>query len=313
MQADSKPLISVVVATYNGEKFLAQQLDSLLAQTYPNLEIIICDDASTDGTTLLLATYGAIHSNIRIYHNKENLGYIRNFERAITLSSGSLVALCDQDDYWHPEKLTLQFEALGDAALVYCDSSICDETLQPTGQLVSTISRCQHYNSCLQQAVFCRIYGNTMLFKKNMLQKALPFPTSLPHDWWIAFLAAHRGGIVYCDQVLVEYRQHEGNLIGAATGSSRSMSKEERKEANKKEVAAIRERMSLFYDTCPAELSFEKKALEQLNRSYRDFSLSSNLLRLYCFFRYRKWLLAVKRRSAGRKILFCLKMLVKIK
>jgi hypothetical protein len=71
--------------------------------------------------------------------------------------------------------------------------------------------------------------------------------------------------------------------------------------------------MALFYATCPAEFSFEKKALEQLNRSYRDFSLASNFLRLFCFFRYSKWLLAVKRRSAIRKWLFCLKMFVKIK
>ena len=313
MQAANQPLISVVMATYNGEKFLAKQLDSLLSQTYPNIEIVICDDASTDGTSLLLASYGAIHNNIRIYQNKENLGYIRNFERAITLSSGSLVALCDQDDYWHPEKLTQQFASLGEAALTYCDSDICDEDLNPSGQRVSTISRCHNYNSCLEQAVFCRIYGNTMLFKKSILQSALPFPTVLPHDWWIAFLATHRGGIVYVDQVLVEYRQHAGNLIGAATGSSRNTDREEQAAAKEKEISNIRERMALFYATCPAEHSFEKKALEQLNRSYRDFSLSSNFLRLFCFFRYRKWLLAVKRRSAIRKWLFCLKMFVKIK
>lgn len=313
MDATPQPLISVVMATYNGEKYLSRQLDSLLAQTYPNVEIVICDDASTDGTSLLLASYGAIHSNIRIYHNKKNLGYIGNFERAITLSSGALVALCDQDDYWHPEKLSVQYEALGEVALVYCDSRICDDQLEPIGFTVSTISNCQNYTSCLQQAVFCRIYGNTMLFKKSMLQGALPFPTVLPHDWWISFLAAHKGGIVYCNQILVEYRQHADNLIGAATGSSRQISQEEKAAANEKEVNDIRERMALFYSTCPEELAFEKKALEQLNRSYSNFSLSANFLRLYCFLRYRKWLLAVKRRSSIRKLLFCLKMFVKIK
>ncbi|MCA6490530.1 MAG: glycosyltransferase family 2 protein [Chitinophagaceae bacterium] len=313
MPTETLPLISVVMATYNGEKYLARQLDSLLAQTYPNVEIVICDDASTDGTSLLLASYGALHNNIRVYHNKKNLGYIGNFERAITLSSGALVALCDQDDAWHPEKLSAQYQALGDAALVYCDSRICDADLEPIGLSVSTISNCQNYTSCLQQAVFCRIYGNTMLFKKSILHGALPFPTVMPHDWWIAFLSAHRGGIVYCDQALVEYRQHADNLIGAATGSSRLMSREEKAAANEKEVKDIRERMALFYATCPEELVFEKKALEQLNRSYRNFSLSSNFLRIYCFLKYSNWLLAVKRRSSIRKFLFCLKMFVKIK
>lgn len=313
MENHTEPLISVVMATYNGAEYLSAQLDSLLAQTYPNIEIVICDDASSDGTSLLLASYAAIHSNIRVYHNKENLGYIRNFERAITLSSGSLVALCDQDDYWYPEKLAAQYALLGNAALVYCDSRICEADLTPTGELVSTISNCLPYDSCLQQAVFCRIYGNTMLFKKSLLQGALPFPAIIPHDWWIAFIAAGKGGINFCNQVLVDYRQHANNLIGAATGKSRPLTAEEKKEAAAKEVIAIRERMQLFYNTCSPENVFEKKALAELNSSYRDFSLANNFSRMLCFFKYRKWLLAVKKRSVIRNWLFCLKMFVKIK
>ena len=266
MDATTQPLISVVMATYNGAEYLSEQLDSLLAQTYPNMEIVICDDASTDGTSLLLASYGAIHSNIRIYHNKENLGYIRNFERAITLSSGSLIALCDQDDYWFPEKLAVQYASLGESVLAYCDSYICEADLSLTGKTVSSISNCNSYNSCLQQAVFCRIYGNTMLFKKSILQGALPFPTVLPHDWWIAFIATCKGNITYCNELLVKYRQHENNLIGAATGKSRPETEIEKQEKEALEIAAIRDRMQLFYNTCPPENSFEKKALERLNR-----------------------------------------------
>lgn len=310
MDATPQPLISVVMATYNGERYLSEQLDSLLAQTYPNMEIVICDDASTDGTSLLLASYAAVHSNIRVYHNKENLGYIRNFERAITLSSGSLVALCDQDDYWDPEKLTTQFEALGDADLVYCDAQICDENLIPGAQTISSISNCLSYNSCLQQAVFCRIYGNTMLFKKSMLQGALPFPTILPHDWWIAFMASCKAGIAFCDRVLVKYRQHDQNLIGAATGQSR---KDNTAAVSETALEDIRKRMQLFYETCPSEKTFEKNALQLLNQSYQDFSLKNNVARIRYFFKYRQWLLAVKKRSALRNWLFCLKMFVKIK
>jgi glycosyltransferase involved in cell wall biosynthesis len=313
MDAAAQPLISVVMATYNGAEYLSEQLDSLLAQTYPNMEIVICDDASTDGTSLLLASYAAIHSNIRVYHNKENLGYIRNFERAITLSSGSLVALCDQDDYWFPEKLAVQYASMGESVLVYCDSYICNADLSLTGKTVSSISNCNSYNSCLQQAVFCRIYGNTMLFKKSILQGALPFPTVLPHDWWIAYIAACKGAITYCNEKLVKYRQHENNLIGAATGKSRPVTELEKQEREAQEIASIRDRMQLFYDTCPPDNHFEKKALEQLNLSYRDFSVANNFSRMRYFFKYRNWLLSVKKRSPLRNWLFCAKMFVKIK
>jgi glycosyltransferase involved in cell wall biosynthesis len=313
MDAATQPLISVVMATYNGAEYLSEQLESLLSQTYPNMEIVICDDASTDGTSLLLASYAAIHSNIRVYHNKENLGYIRNFERAITLSSGSLVALCDQDDYWFPEKLAVQYASLGESVLVYCDSYICNADLSLTDKTVSSISNCNSYNSCLQQAVFCRIYGNTMLFKKSILQGALPFPTVLPHDWWIAYIATCNGNITYCNEPLVKYRQHENNLIGAATGKSRPVSEIEKQEKEAREIAAIRDRMQLFYDTCPPENEFEKKALEQLNLTYRDFSIVNNFSRMRYFFKYRKWLLSVKKRSPLRNWLFCTKMFAKIK
>lgn len=310
MDATPLPLISVVMATYNGEQYLSEQLNSLLAQTYPNLEIVICDDASTDNTSLILASYAAEHSNIRVYHNKENLGYIRNFERAISLSSGSLVALCDQDDYWFPDKLSIQFKSLGNADLVYCDSQICDKNLVSVNQTISSISNCLSYNSCLQQAVFCRIYGNTMLFNKSMLQGALPFPTMLPHDWWIAFIASCKAGIVFCNHVLVKYRQHDQNLIGAATGKSR---KDNDPLISKTLMQDIRKRMQLFYETCPAEKIFEKNALQLLNQSYQDFSLKNNFARVRYFFKYQKWLLAVKKRSLLRNWLFCLKMFVKIK
>ncbi|NDA62509.1 MAG: glycosyltransferase family 2 protein [Chitinophagia bacterium] len=310
MQANSQPLISVVMATYNGKNFLAEQIDSLLAQTYSNIEIVICDDASTDGTSLLLAQYAAKYSHIRVYHNKENIGFIRNFERAISLSSGSLVALCDQDDYWYPEKLSIQFKSLGNADLVYCDSQICDKNLVSSKQTISTISNCLSYNSCLQQAVFCRIYGNTMLFKKSMLQGGLPFPTMIPHDWWIAYLASCKAGIVFCNRVLVKYRQHDQNLIGAATGKSK---KDSASPTSKTFLQDIRKRMQLFYETCPEEKMFEKNALQLLNQSYQDFSLKNNIARVRYFLKYRKWLLAVKKRSALRNWLFCLKMFVKIK
>ena len=99
------PVISIVMATYNGGLYLEQQMESIVVQTYPNIEIIIVDDCSTDNTIEILQMFQQKYSNIKLFNNAANLGYIKNFEKGCSLASGEYIALCDQDDYWHPDKL----------------------------------------------------------------------------------------------------------------------------------------------------------------------------------------------------------------
>ena len=109
-----KPLISIALATYNGEKYLREFLDSIAYQTYKNIEIIACDDQSTDNTVKILEEYSKI-LNLRYYLNENRLGPVKNFEKALKLCSGRFIALADQDDIWLPEKIeTLYNEIIKD-------------------------------------------------------------------------------------------------------------------------------------------------------------------------------------------------------
>src|SRR5271155_1786606 len=99
------PLVSIVLGTYNGEAFIKEQILSVLAQTYTSFEVIAIDDGSSDGTVSILREYAARDQRIRVIANERNLGFVRNFEKGCSLAKGKFIALCDQDDYWFPEKV----------------------------------------------------------------------------------------------------------------------------------------------------------------------------------------------------------------
>ena len=308
----ASPKISIVLATYNGGKFLCEQLQSLINQTYTNIEIVAVDDGSTDNTIGILNSYATQYANFKIYRNQTNLGYVKNFEKGCDLAEGELIALCDQDDVWDNDKLKSMAEAIGDDPMVYCDSFICDENLQQTGKKISSHVNFQTRRSCLEISIFCRIYGNATLFKKSILAAAMPFPLFIPHDWWLSYVASMYGDIKYIDVPLVYYRQHSTNAVGAIGGKSRKKAGSKR-ERKRQEINGIRQRMDAFYNLCPADKVKEKQVLFKLHKSYGSFSLSNNLLRMVTFFRNYKILLYVKKRSILRQCLFCLKMFFMVK
>lgn len=313
MEATEYPLVSVVMATYNGEAFLQKQLESVFQQTYPNIEIIAVDDGSTDATLSILKAHAKQHARMKLFCNEANLGYIKNFEKGCALATGAFIALCDQDDYWHPDKIKHMVQAIGTSPMVYCNSLLCDENLNSTGVYISDRAVLNPIVNCLQQAVFCRIYGHASLFTKELYQKAAPFLSVIPHDWWLCYIASLNGGINYLDEPLVYYRQHASNLYGAVGGKRRKKSKEEDLKKKRLEIINIRTRINAFTDACPAGFVKEKKVLQALAKSYSSFSLPNNVMRVYLFLRHYKLLLAVKKRSLLRKYLFCLKMFVMIK
>ena len=313
MEATEYPLVSVVMATYNGEAFLEKQLESVFQQTYSNIEIIVVDDSSTDNTISILLSHAKQHAGMKVFRNETNLGFVKNFEKGCALTSGAFIALCDQDDYWHPDKIKHMVQAIGEYPMIYCNSLLCDQDLKSTGVYISDRAVLKPITNCLQQAVFCRIYGHASLFTKELYQKAAPFLEVIPHDWWLCYIASLNGGIQYLEEPLVHYRQHASNLYGAVGGKRRKKSKEEELKKKRQEITNIRIRINAFADACPVGFVKEKKVLEALGKSYSSFSLANNVMRVYLFFRYYKLLLAVKKRSLLRKYLFCLKMFVMIK
>lgn len=206
--ADVLPTISVALCTYNGEHYLREQMDSLLAQDYPRLEIIAIDDASTDATPDILEEYAARDPRLQVHHNPSNLGFRRNFERALGLCNGDLIAPCDQDDIWVPAKLSKLQEVLGSAMMSYCDSELIDEHGRALDQRISDKFNVASIDDPVAFVFSNCVSGHAMLFRHELLAGALPLPANLFHDWWLAYVAASLGRIEYCPESLVGYRQH---------------------------------------------------------------------------------------------------------
>lgn len=307
------PLVSVVLATYNGERFLRQQFDSILSQTYANLQIIAIDDNSNDGTVAILNEYAANYPHVKVYTNESNLGFIKNFDKGCSLSTGDLIALCDQDDYWSSDKIEKLVNGIRAAPMIYSDSYLCRHDLQSMDKKVSDVVNCKSFNNCLQQAVFCRIYGHATLFTRSLYNAAAPFLTAIPHDWWLSYVATLQGEIKYLPEPLVYYRQHESNLFGVVGGKRREHQKRDKREKKRLEIIKIRQRVQSFYQQCPEEMAREKKILLALNNCYQSFSLKNNITRVILFLKNRNDFLMVKKQSSLHKLLFCFKMFVKIK
>jgi hypothetical protein len=207
-QAPRLPLVSVALCTYNGATHLNEQLDSLWSQTWPRLEVIAVDDASSDGTWDILQRAAQHEPRLRIARNETNLGFAANFERAISLCGGEFIAPCDQDDVWQPSKLQALVQAIDGHLLAYCDSALVDGQGRPLGRLVSDRLRMVEGSDPLAFVFWNCISGHAMLLRRELLAAALPLPAVRYHDWWFAFVAASVGSITYVDQPLVAYRQH---------------------------------------------------------------------------------------------------------
>ena len=205
--------VSVALATYNGERFLAKQMDSLLAQDYPNLEIVISDDCSTDGTWDILQSYASRDPRIRLLPREKNLGYVQNFIRVFQSCQGELISPCDHDDIWYPQKTSRLVENLGDADLVYCNSRFIDEDDKPLGSSLRDTLRVMISGDDPRSLIFCTsICGHAMLFRSSLLQSMGELGAAPYIDWVISFLAAHGAGVVYFDEVLVDWRQHKNSI-----------------------------------------------------------------------------------------------------
>ena len=306
-------LVSIVLATYNGEKYLAEQLQSLFQQTYANIEIIAVDDCSSDKTVEILNEHAKNHRNMKVFVNDHNLGFIKNFERGCSLSNGNYIAFCDQDYYWDKNKIKKMAEAIGDHWLIYCDSMVCDENLKSKEIRVSSLVNYRSWNNCLQLAVFCRIYAHAMFFKRALFKAAYPFLEVIPPDWWLPYLSTFHGGMKYLDEPLVMYRQHASNVSGVIKSKRKKSKKISRSEETRLDKEKIRTRIRGFYNACPNKMKIEKEVLFDLVNSYESFSLANNFKRLILFLRYRDIFLSVKKHSALHRLLFCFKMFTKIK
>lgn len=215
-------MVSVVMATYNGARYVGEQIESVLSQTYQDFELVICDDCSTDDTLEILYQYAERDKRIKVIQNQGNMGFKYNFQHAIECCSQTeYVALCDQDDIWTEDHLQHLIDIIGDKSLACANSIITDQDLKSTGQ---TLAQQQSFDSVTcddmlkSQTIFLwrnPYQGSTMLMRRSLLDKALPFPDGVNfHDSWLAILACFAGGIVFSPHAISLYRMHGNNASG---------------------------------------------------------------------------------------------------
>jgi glycosyltransferase involved in cell wall biosynthesis len=212
MSAVNKSLVSIPLCTFNGERYLAAQLESLLAQTHTDIEILAFDDCSTDGSLDILHAYAHLDSRVKVRANQENLGFKKNFSQALALCPGEFIAPCDQDDVWLPKKLELQLASIGNKSLIFCDSELIDESGCSLEVRISDLASMRAPDDPVAFVITNCVSGHAMLFRRDLLGIALPIPNCFFYDWWLAAAATTCGGILFLDEVLVRYRQHGANV-----------------------------------------------------------------------------------------------------
>ncbi|MDQ6904125.1 MAG: glycosyltransferase, partial [Bacteroidota bacterium] len=233
--------------------------------------------------------------------------HIKTFERGISLSNGEYISLCDQDDIWDKRKIEILMKEIKNYGMVFCDSTFINEEGTSLNKKLSDIKNLSTYSSCEPFIIGNCISGHAAIFTREIALAAMPFPAEIIHDWWLAFVATSRGTVPFVNQALVDYRQHSANFIGAVNVKGRR--KKDTKHAAR---AIIRRRVKLFYEKCPDKNLHAKLLLQNINKSYSDFSMQNNFLRMKTFFRNKSGLLSIKKRTPFRKWLFCVKMFFKI-
>ncbi len=207
--------ISIAMATYNGEKYIAEQLESILLQSTPPHEIVICDDKSTDNTAEIVKSFAEKSSvPIRFYQNSTNLGWIKNFNQCIGLCSGDVIFFCDQDDVWLPNKIEIMHSAFlenPNAVLVCSDAYVVDEKLNPIADSHwkkiapwASLSR-QEFFETVARSLVCPP-GFCIAVKKQYILDVLPFNEG--HDFLACLYAPLYGDVICIGQPLAKYRRH---------------------------------------------------------------------------------------------------------
>ncbi len=214
------------MCTYNGEAYLPAQLESIASQTRLPDELVISDDASSDKTLDIAKEFAACAPfPVRLNVNENNLGVVKNFEKAIALCEGSIIALSDQDDVWLPHKLGRLEQTMSSngAALVFSDAHVVDDELNLTGQRLweftfkkadrALMASGKGVQVLLKRSV---VTGATMAFSSALRKMLLPIPAMghLIHDNWIALLVAASSKVAFIDEPLMNYRQHSNQHTG---------------------------------------------------------------------------------------------------
>ncbi|MHB8938522.1 MAG: glycosyltransferase family 2 protein [Thiobacillus sp.] len=220
--------ISIALCTYNGEKYITEQLASYARQTQLPYELIVCDDGSTDATVDIVRQFAvSAPFPIKLYINEQNLGSTKNFEKTISLCNGDIIFLSDQDDVWREDKIASMSQIFKDhpgTGAIFSDAEVVDSKLESMGyRLWDSVG----FNWIQQKRMFAGqpasvllkknvVTGATMAFRAKFIPDVFPIPKIWVHDGWIALFVAVFADLKFISEPLVLYRQHSDNQIGTA-------------------------------------------------------------------------------------------------
>jgi len=229
--------ISVAMTTYNGEGFLARQLNSMLSQSRQIDELVVCDDVSTDGTIGVLNDFSIkAPFPVIIVQNQKNLGCIKNFEKSMGLCSGDIIVLCDQDDVWLPDKIkTLEsiFNGTDNCGMAFTNAQVIDESGQQLSFLLwESVGFTKKMQKLTKRGKGYQVFsgtnyvtGATAAVTKAFYESTVPFPETegFLHDLWLATVAAIQNKLYFSEESTIQYRKHMSQQIGCFAPISVSM------------------------------------------------------------------------------------------
>jgi len=288
--------VDILLATYNGEKYLAEQLDSILSQTHTAWRLLIRDDDSSDSSLDIIQSYREKYPSqiILIEDEEKNLGAYQNFARLLREATNNYIMFCDQDDIWLETKVADTLKAMVDnerdatPLLVHTDLEVVDETLQT---LQPSFVKKMHINvkrDKLNQLLMRNIAtGCTMMINRPLLDLILPLPEKgVIHDWWIVLVASIYGHIIYLDRATILYRQHGNNTIGASQESGWEYIQKEFDFKTIELIHTVQQSILLkqrYEETLPIE---KKKTLEIFTNLLENRGYKRKLLQLKHGFLY---------------------------
>lgn len=250
-------MISVALCTYNGEKYLPEQLESILQQSMSVHELVVCDDGSSDNTLGILQKFAEkVSFPVHVFQNETNLGSTKNFEKCLSLCRGEIILLCDQDDRWSSDRVEKQVGYLRqhpELDAVFSNARIIDGSSQLTQSTIwqeveFTESSQRRWKAGKAHEILFGgfvVTGATLALRRSSLERLIPFPVHIPqliHDAWIALALSLEGKIQFIDESLVFYRLHDGQQVGFGSRMEPVSFKDRLSRDRAEKLAPIREK-----------------------------------------------------------------------
>ena len=265
--------VDILLATYNGEKYLREQIESILNQSHKDFRLLISDDCSKDLTRTILEEYKNKDSRIEIFFQENNLGVVKNFEFLLGKVEANYYMFSDQDDIWKENKIEKSLSKIEEGFdLVYSDLEVVDENLnviyESYWKLKGIYDKIKKYNNFNSLYLNNFVTGCTMISRKELINKFLPLPNSskyVLHDYWISLILSQDGKISYIEEPLIKYRQHKNNKVGSKKKSDELKSID---EIRKLFIEVKKEHFKVFIEN---EDKFNSEDIRKLNRKALEY------------------------------------------